>query len=183
MELINESLPGLLELKMVVHQDNRGSFCEAFNQRAMAAFGIEETFVQDNESRSVSAGTVRGLHLQVDPHAQGKLVRVLRGAIFDVALDLRPDSPTYLQHSSIELAEDDFRVLWIPTGFAHGFCTLEPNTTIAYRVTGFYNRESERSILWNDPELGIKWPISAASAVLSGRDAAAPPFAKYRVGN
>ena len=110
MELINESLPGLLELKMVVHEDNRARSVRAFNGRTMAGFGIEETFVQDNESRSVSAGTVRGLHFQVDPHAQGKLVRVLRGAIFDVALDLRPDSPTYLQHSTIELAEDDFRV-------------------------------------------------------------------------
>ena len=183
MELINESLPGLLELKMVVHEDNRGSFCEAFNQRTMGGFGIEETFVQDNESRSVSVGTVRGLHLQVDPHAQGKLVRVLRGAIFDVALDLRPDSPTYLQHSSIELAEDDFRVFWIPAGFAHGFCTLEPNTTIAYRVTGFYNRDAERSILWNDPEIGIEWPIAADDAVLSTKDAAAPSFAQFRAEN
>ena len=122
----------------------------------MAGFGIEETFVQDNESRSVSAGTVRGLHFQVDPHAQGKLVRVLRGAIFDVALDLRPDSPTYLQHSTIELAEDDF--VLDPAGFAHGFCTLEPTRRRVPRR--YYHRDAEQSILWNDPELGIEWPIS-----------------------
>ena len=180
MELINESLPDLLELKMTIHADNRGSFCEVFNQRSMESFGIAEAFVQDNESRSTAVGTVRGLHLQVDPHAQGKLVRVLRGAIFDVALDLRLDSPTYLRHSSIELAEDDYRVLWIPPGFAHGFCTLEVDTTVGYRVTSFYNHEAERSILWNDPELGISWPIAAADAVLSDRDASAPTLAKFR---
>lgn len=178
MKLISEPLPGLLELKLTVHSDDRGFFCETFNERTLSKFGVAANFVQDNESRSTAAGTVRGLHFQVDPFEQGKLVRVLRGAIFDVALDLRPQSPTYLQHSSIELAEDDFRVVWIPPGFAHGFCTLEANTTISYRTSGFYNRKAERSILWNDPDHGIRWPVEASDATLSERDAGAETLAQ-----
>lgn len=178
MELINEPLPGLLELQLAVYSDNRGLFCETFNERTLRQFGIAANFVQDNESRSTAVGTVRGLHFQADPFEQGKLVRVLRGAIFDVALDLRPQSPTYLQHSSIELTEDDFRLVWIPPGFAHGFCTLKANTTISYRTTSFYNRTAERSILWNDPGHGISWPVEAGDAVLSERDAGAETLAQ-----
>lgn len=178
MKLISEPLPGLLELKLTVHSDDRGFFCETFNERTLSKFGVAGNFVQDNESRSTAAGTVRGLHFQVDPFEQGKLVRVSQGAIFDVALDLRPQSPTYLQHSSIELSEDDFRVVWIPPGFAHGFCTLEANTTISYRTTSFYNRTAERSILWNDPDHGISWPVESDGATLSERDASAGTLAQ-----
>ena len=180
MEPIGEPLPGLYELQLVVHEDSRGSFCEAFSRRTMAALGVDTEFVQDNESRSTASGTVRGLHLQVAPHEQGKLIRVLRGAVLDVALDMRPDSPTFLEHTTIELREDDQRALWVPPGFAHGFCTLEPNTTIAYRVTGYYNREAERAIRWDDPELAIPWPVRPEEAVLSEKDASAPSFAEFQ---
>lgn len=180
MELINEPLPGLLELKTRIHGDLRGSFAETFNRQTLAEFGIDVEFVQDNESYSSSAGTVRGLHLQLEPHAQGKLVRVLAGSIFDVAVDLRPDSPTYRQHSGIELSSGDGRMFWIPAGFAHGFCTLLDDTTVAYKVTEFYNPSAERSIRWNDADLKINWPVTPEASVLSAKDEAAPTFATFQ---
>ena len=145
----------------------------------MAEFGVDLEFCQDNESFSSSSGTVRGLHLQVEPHAQGKLVRVLRGAIFDVAVDLRPDSPTFAQHISVELTAEDDRTFWFPAGFAHGFCTLADDTLVGYKVTAFYEPHAERSIRFDDPDLGIDWPVDSASAVLSDKDASAPSFADF----
>ena len=135
--------------------------------------------MQDNESFSALRGTVRGLHLQADPHAQGKLVRVLRGSVFDVAVDVRPSSPTFRQHATVELHEGDNRALWIPAGFAHGFCTLADETIVSYKVTDFYAPEAERSIRFDDPELAIAWPMEPDAAVLSDKDAAAPAFAAF----
>lgn len=179
MELLHEPLPGVLELKARVFGDNRGSFSETFSRRTMAGFGVDLEFCQDNESSSSARGTVRGLHLQADPHAQGKLVRVLRGAIFDVAVDIRPDSPTFRQHATVELAEGDNRAFWIPAGFAHGFCTLADDTVVTYKVTDFYAPEAERSIRFDDPDLAIDWPVDSEAAVLSDKDAAAPSFATF----
>jgi dTDP-4-dehydrorhamnose 3,5-epimerase len=182
MELLNEPTPGVLELRSQVFEDSRGSFSETFSRRTMAGFGIDLEFCQDNESFSSSSGTVRGLHLQVDPHAQGKLVRVVHGAIFDVAVDIRPDSPTFGQHTSVDLKAGDNRALWIPAGFAHGFCTLADETVVAYKVTALYEPHAERSIRFDDPDLGIDWPVDSADAVLSDKDAAAPSFAEFLQG-
>jgi dTDP-4-dehydrorhamnose 3,5-epimerase len=154
--------------------DHRGFFSEVFNARQLREHGIDTPFVQDNHSLSVSPGTVRGLHFQTPPHAQGKLIRVLRGRIFDVAVDLRRGSPTYGRHVSIELSADDWTLLWIPPGFAHGFCTLEPQTEVFYKTTEYYAPQSDAGILWNDPGLGISWPASAADAVVSEKDARLP---------
>lgn len=183
MKLLAEPVPGVLELKARVFADNRGSFSETFSRRTMAGLGVDVEFVQDNESFSAGRGTVRGLHLQVDPSAQGKLVRVLRGRIFDVAVDLRADSPTYLQHASIELVAGDARAFWIPTGFAHGFCTLTDDTVVAYKVTDFYDPNAERSIRFDDPDLSIDWPVDPSDAVLSDKDAAAGTLADFLEGD
>ena len=182
MELLNEPTPGVLELRSQVFEDSRGSFSETFSRRTMAGFGIDLEFCQDNESFSSSSGTVRGLHLQVEPHAQGKLVRVVHGAIFDVAVDIRPDSPTFGQHTSVDLKAGDNRALWIPAGFAHGFCTLADETVVAYKVTALYEPHAERSIRFDDPDLGIDWPVDSDDAVLSDKDAAAPSFAEFLQG-
>lgn len=182
MELLNEPTPGVLELRSQVFEDSRGSFSETFSRRTMAGFGIDLEFCQDNESFSSSSGTVRGLHLQVEPHAQGKLVRVVHGAIFDVAVDIRPDSPTFGQHTSVDLKAGDNRALWIPAGFAHGFCTLADETVVSYKATDFYAPDCERSIRFDDPDLGIDWPVDSADAVLSDKDAAAPSFAEFLQG-
>ena len=182
MELLGEPLPGVLELQARAVVDSRGTFAETFNRKTMADFGVNSEFVQDNESFSSSSGTVRGLHLQVEPHAQGKLVRVLHGAIFDVAVDIRLDSPTFGQHISVELKAGDNRALWIPAGFAHGFCTLADETVVSYKATDFYSPGCERSIRFDDPDLGIDWPVDSADAVLSDKDAAAPSFAEFLQG-
>ena len=179
MEKLHEPLPGVLELRAPSFGDARGSFTETFNRRTMADLGVDLDFVQDNESFSSTTGTVRGLHLQAAPHAQGKLVRVLQGAIFDVAVDVRPDSPTFRRHAAVELHAGDRRAFWIPAGFAHGFCTLTENTIVGYKVTDFYAPEAERSIRFDDPDLAIDWPVERAAAVLSDKDAAAPSFAAF----
>ena len=179
MELLNEPIPGVLELQARAFNDSRGSFSETFSRRTMAGFGVDLEFCQDNESYSAVRGTVRGLHLQAEPHAQGKLVRVLRGSIFDIAVDVRPESPTFRSHASVELTEGDHRAFWIPPGFAHGFCTLADDTVVSYKVTDFYAPETERSIRFDDADLGIDWPVAAEDAVLSDKDAAAPSFATF----
>jgi len=179
MQLLNVPIPGVLELQVKVLADSRGSFSETFSRRTMAGFGVDLEFCQDNESFSSSSGTVRGLHLQVEPHAQGKLVRVVHGAIFDVAVDIRPESATFGQHTSVELKAGDNRALWIPAGFAHGFCTLADETVVSYKATDFYAPDCERSIRFDDPDLGIDWPVDSSDAVLSDKDAAAPSFAEF----
>ena len=171
------SLAGVLVLTPKKHQDARGFFVESYNRRTLAEAGITPDFVQDNHSCSVQQGTVRGLHFQIAPSAQGKLVRVLRGSILDVAVDLRRESPTYGRHISVPLSETNGKQLWVPAGLAHGFCTTEPNTEVLYKVTDYYSPQTERGLLWNDPELGIEWP-AFAGAVLSDKDKVLPRFAE-----
>ncbi|TWA53610.1 dTDP-4-dehydrorhamnose 3,5-epimerase [Azospirillum baldaniorum] len=156
--------------------DARGYFVETWSARTFAGHGLERDWVQDNQSLSAMPGTVRGLHYQLEPQAQTKLVRVLRGRILDVALDIRRGSPTFGRHVAVELSADGLEQLLVPVGFAHGFCTLEPDTIVAYKVDAFYSHECERAILWNDPALGIAWP-SVAGAVVSDKDMVAPPLA------
>lgn len=177
MKLIAEPMPGVALIQTQTFGDSRGSFTETFNRAKMAGLGIDYEFVQDNESVSANVGTIRGIHLQLAPHAQGKLMRVLRGSVLDVAIDLRPDSTTFVEHCTVTLTSGDGRVFWIPPGFGHAFCTLEPNTVVVYKVTSLYAPESDRSVRWNDARLAIEWPVSDADAVLSDKDATAPLLA------
>jgi dTDP-4-dehydrorhamnose 3,5-epimerase len=154
--------------------DARGYFLESYNAAAFRDLGIMAEFVQDNQSLSARAGTVRGLHFQVPPAAQAKLVRVLRGAVFDVAVDLRRGSPSYGRWCAATLTADGAEQLYVPRGFAHAFCTLEPDTEVAYKVDAYYAPDCDAGILWNDPEIGIPWPVEASAATLSGKDLALP---------
>jgi dTDP-4-dehydrorhamnose 3,5-epimerase len=154
--------------------DSRGFFAETYVAPRLAEAGITETFVQDNQSFSAAAGTLRGLHCQVAPFVQGKLVRVLRGAIWDVAVDARAGSPTFGQWAAATLSADNFAQLWVPPGFLHGFCTLEPDTEVFYKVTSLYDRASERGVLWNDPVLNLPWKLPPGGAVLSDKDLVLP---------
>ncbi|WP_428671637.1 dTDP-4-dehydrorhamnose 3,5-epimerase [Reyranella sp.] len=158
--------------------DDRGWFEEIYRQDILAAAGIHDVFVQDNVSFSISRGTIRGLHFQTPPSAQAKLVRVLVGSAFDVAVDLRPSSKTYGRHVIVEIDAKLGRLVYIPTGFAHGFCTLEPGTLLSYKVSSTYDGACDRSLAWNDPALGIEWPVAASDAILSAKDRAAPEWAK-----
>jgi dTDP-4-dehydrorhamnose 3,5-epimerase len=156
--------------------DERGWFMETYRREAFLAAGITDDFAQDNQSFSAARGTVRGLHLQKPPHAQAKLVRVLSGRILDVAVDLRRSSPTFGQHVAVEIP-DDGTSIYVPVGFAHGFCTLTENVTIAYKVSDTYAPQAEAGVLWNDPALGISWPVSDTEATLSAKDRQLPLFA------
>ena len=177
MMVISEPMPGVKLFELREFGDYRGSFVETFNRSVMADFGVDVEFVQDNQSTSVRSGTVLGLHLQLPPHAQGKLVRVLAGSILDVAVDVRPSSPTFGAHCSVELSGARPEVFWVPPGFAHGFATLEPDTVVAYKCTVTYAPEADRSVRFDDPALGIDWPVASEAAVLSDKDAAAPLLA------
>jgi dTDP-4-dehydrorhamnose 3,5-epimerase len=168
------ALPGPLLVRAARITDRRGYFCETYSRAAFAAAGIACEFVQDNQSGSVAAGTVRGLHFQTPPAAQAKLVRVLKGRIFDVAVDLRRSSPGYGRHVGLELAEDSGEQIFIPAGFAHGFCSLVPNTEVSYKVDAAYSPEHDRGLYWADPALGIRWPIEHSAAVLSEKDQTLP---------
>jgi dTDP-4-dehydrorhamnose 3,5-epimerase len=154
--------------------DARGTFSETYSKCAFAAAIGEVEFVQDNHSWSARRGTVRGLHFQLSPFAQAKLVRVGRGAILDVAVDIREGSPTYGRHVKVELSAANGRQLFVPAGFAHGFCTLEDDTDVLYKVSAHYSPEHDRAISWRDPDLGIAWPVTAEEATVSSRDAQAP---------
>ena len=159
--------------------DSRGFFSEVYNRRTLAEAGIDTEFVQDNHSLSACRGTVRGLHFQTPPHAQDKLVRVVRGSVFDVAVDLRRGSPTYGQHVGAVLSAEAWNQILVPVGFAHGFMTLEPDTEIVYRVSDFYAPDHDEGLLWNDPTLGIRWPIPEEEAMLSDKDRGQPGFAGF----
>jgi dTDP-4-dehydrorhamnose 3,5-epimerase len=176
------AIPEVLLITPSRFTDTRGVFVETWNAERCIASGIVSPFVQDNHSLSVRSGTVRGLHLQTEPNGQGKLVRCVRGTIWDVAVDVRPGSPTFGKHVAAELSAANWRQLWIPCGFLHGFCTLEPNTEVAYKVTASYNRDAERGVVWNDPQLALPWPIPLGQAVLSEKDANLPPLANYGAG-
>jgi len=157
--------------------DNRGFFSEVYNKQRLADAGIVVDFVQDNHSRSVAAGTVRGLHFQAQPFAQAKLIRVVRGRIFDVAVDIRRSSPTFGRHVSVELSAENGQQLFVPIGFAHGFCTLEPDTEIEYKVSAYYSAPHDCGLSWNDPALDIAWPVDPTQAVLSDKDRRLPCLA------
>jgi dTDP-4-dehydrorhamnose 3,5-epimerase len=150
--------------------DARGFFSETFKLREFAQAGIDVPFVQDNQSLSAAPGTLRGLHCQIAPFVQGKLVRVVRGAIWDVAVDIRQGSPTYGRHVGATLSAENWSQLWVPGGFLHGFVTLEPDTEVIYKVTGAYDRASERGVIWSDPDLGIPWPVAPDGVTLSEKD-------------
>lgn len=165
------------EVKLITpqrHQDDRGFFSEVYNAKALAAHGIDHVFVQDNHSLSVEVGTVRGLHFQSPPQAVTKLVRVVKGTIFDVAVDLRVGSPTFGRHVSVVLSADNWSQLLVPEGFAHGFSTLQPQTEVVYKVTGYWSPEHDKGLRWNDPQLGIPWPVTEAEAILSDKDRSQP---------
>ncbi len=167
-------IPGPLLVSARRFGDDRGFFLETYSARDFAALGIAEAFVQDNHSLSAQPGTVRGMHFQAPPRAQAKLVRVLRGAILDVAVDLRRSSPTFGRHVAAELSARDARQIYVPVGFAHGFCTLEPDTEVAYKVSDVYAPECDRAIAWDDPDLDLPWPFEAARVRLSDKDRRAP---------
>ncbi len=177
MEVIKTSIPDLLIIKPEVFEDQRGYFFESYNRQKFVNAGITYTFVQDNESKS-QKGVLRGLHFQNPPYAQGKLVRVMKGAVLDVAVDIRKSSPAYGKWTSVELSEHNKTMVWIPPGFAHGFVTLEDNTVFFYKCTNFYNKSSEGGIRWNDPDLNIDWKIE--KPVLSGKDQEAPLFKDFK---
>jgi len=156
--------------------DHRGFFSEVYSKRSLSDAGINIEFVQDNHSLSAETATVRGLHFQAPPFAQDKLVRVVRGAIFDVAVDLRKSSPSYGKHVTAIITADDWNQILVPVGFAHGFMTLEPNTEVIYKVSNYYAPQHDFGVLWNDPALGIAWPLPEAEAVLSDKDRKQPLF-------
>ena len=156
--------------------DDRGFFSETWNERSLADAGIKSHFVQDNHAFSAAKGTLRGLHFQLPPMAQDKLVRVTRGAVLDVAVDIRRSSPTFGRHVSAVLSDRNWSQLWVPKGFAHGYCTLEPDTEVIYKVTEYYSPAHDRGIQWNDPALAIAWPVTNATAHLSDKDKMQPPL-------
>ncbi|HZZ42295.1 MAG TPA: dTDP-4-dehydrorhamnose 3,5-epimerase [Tepidisphaeraceae bacterium] len=160
--------------------DNRGFFSEVYSRTKLAAAGIHADFVQDNHSLSAEKGVVRGLHYQLPPMAQDKLVRVIRGSILDIAVDIRVGSPTFGQHVSHVISAENWAQIWVPVGFAHGFVTLEPNTEVVYKVTNNYSPAHERGIRWDDPALQINWGITADSAILSAKDREYPPLSASR---
>jgi dTDP-4-dehydrorhamnose 3,5-epimerase len=168
------AIPDVKLLTPRIFRDERGFFSETWSRSALTAAGVAADFVQDNHSLSRQKGVVRGLHFQIDPHSQGKLLRVVRGAILDVAVDIRRGSPTFGQHVCAVLSAENWSQLWVPVGFAHGFCTLEPNTEVLYKVTGAYAPECDRGIAYDDPDLAITWPLAPGEAVLSDKDSRLP---------
>lgn len=179
MEITKLKLPGLLTLRPRRFADSRGYFTETYNQKAFSAAGVTADFVQDNQSFSATRGTLRGLHFQLPPAAQAKLVRVLQGSVFDVAVDLRAGSPTYGHWTGEMLTAEGGEQLFIPRGFAHAFCTLEPNTIVAYKVDEFYAPASDSGLIWNDPALNIDWPVKPDEMLLSDKDLKLGRFADF----
>jgi dTDP-4-dehydrorhamnose 3,5-epimerase len=170
----------LPDVKLIVpkkFEDARGFFVETYSQRVLAEHAIDTVFVQDNRSLSRPAGTVRGLHFQTAPFAQDKLIQVIRGSILDVAVDIRTGSPTFGRHVAVTLSADDPTQMLVPVGFAHGFCTLEPDTEVMYKVSAFYSGAHDRGIYWNDPALAIAWPVAPDQAILSDKDTRNPMLA------
>ncbi|MBP1949037.1 dTDP-4-dehydrorhamnose 3,5-epimerase [Virgibacillus litoralis] len=172
MNVIDTKLHGVKIIEPVVFQDNRGFFMESYNLDRFKEHGLNFDFIQDNHSLSIEKDVIRGLHYQLNPMAQTKLVRVITGAIYDVAVDIRQGSPTFGQWVGIMLSEENHRMLVVPKGFAHGFCTLKENTHVQYKVDDYYSAENDKGILWNDPALGIDWP--ASNPILSEKDAKQP---------
>lgn len=180
MKVENLAIADVKLLTPAKHGDARGFFSETWNARTLAAAGIDANFVQDNHAVSAPRGTLRGLHYQLAPMAQDKLVRVARGSVFDVAVDIRPGSPTYGRHVSTVLSAANWAQIWVPKGFAHGYVTLEPDTEVIYKVTEYYSPKDDRGIIWNDPGLAIAWPIAEAEVLLSPKDTKLPTFAETK---
>lgn len=163
-------IPDLRLITTARHGDGRGFLSETYSKRLFEQAGVATEFVQENHSWSARAGTVRGLHFQTAPAAQEKLVRAVRGAVFDVVVDLRRSSPSYGRHVALELSAQAGTQLFVPAGVAHGFCTLEPDTEVVYKVSAYYSPAHEQGVAWDDPALGIEWPVEAGQAILSDRD-------------
>jgi dTDP-4-dehydrorhamnose 3,5-epimerase len=174
LDVLSLSFPDVKLVRSARIGDARGSFAETYVRHDFISAGIADDFVQDNQSFSVAAGTVRGLHFQIPPFAQAKLVRVLRGRVVDVVVDLRRSSATFGKHLAVELSAEDPKQLYVPIGYAHGFCTLVSDTEIFYKVSNVFSRDHDRGLNWADPALGIRWPVSESQAILSERDKALP---------
>ena len=177
MKIIETPIPGLLIIEPVIFADQRGYFLESYNQQKLSEAGIYSNFVQDNESKS-SKGVIRGLHYQLNPYAQSKLVRVIQGRVYDVAVDCRKGSPTFGQSYGLELSEENKLQFYIPKGFAHGFSVLSETAVFSYKCDAFYNPAAERGIIYNDPFLNIDWGLDASESVISGKDTLHPLFAE-----
>lgn len=176
LEITSLAIPEVMLITPKRFDDSRGFFSETYNARAFTDVGLNQIWVQDNHTLSTLKGTIRGLHFQAPPNAQAKLVRVARGKVLDIVVDIRRGSPSFGQHVSVQLSAENWHQVLVPEGFAHCVCTLEPDTEVLYKVTGFFAPEHERGLLWNDPALGIKWPDFAGSA-LSSKDRAWPNLA------
>lgn len=173
-ELIETNIQEVKLLKPHCFYDKRGFFFESYNQRTFAEIGLNDVWVQDNHSLSARQGTIRGMHYQTAPATQAKLVRVTRGSIYDVAVDVRPDSPTYGQFVGADLSAENKFQLYVPKGFAHGFCTLEDDTEVLYKSSAFYSPDNESGIRWDDPDVGVNWPVPREQITIVGRDAEFP---------
>lgn len=179
MQVQELAIPGVLAVTPHRFGDDRGFFSEAYNQKAFQEIGISGNFVQDNHSVSAAPGTVRGLHFQAPPFAQAKLVRVVSGRVYDVAVDARVGSPTFGRHAGLELTAERGEQIFVPAGFLHGFITLEPDTHVIYKVDNYYARECDGAVRFDDPELGIDWGPLAGAATLSDKDAAAQSWSAF----
>ena len=177
MQIAATAIPEVKEVRPVRHQDPRGFFAEIYREDRLRDAGIDVTFVQENHSLSVERGVVRGLHFQIPPMAQAKLVRVAAGAILDVAVDIRRGSQTWGRHVAVVLSAAAGNQLYVPEGFAHGFCTLEPNSEVIYKVNRYYSPAHDFGLAWNDPALAIAWPVGADTAILSDKDRRQPLLA------
>ena len=177
MQILDTEIGEIKLLTPVCHSDSRGFFSEVFKENTLRECGIDVHFIQENHSLSVKKGVVRGLHFQIPPFAQAKLLRVTAGSIFDVAVDIRYGSPSFGQHVAVVLSAAEWNQIFIPEGFAHGFCTLEPDTEVIYKVNAYYSAEHDRGLLWSDPSLGIAWPLEAGEALLSDKDREHPVLA------
>jgi dTDP-4-dehydrorhamnose 3,5-epimerase len=181
MQIERLNIPDILLIKPTKHGDQRGFFSETIRADAFAAHGIDAVFVQDNHVQSRQKGVLRGLHFQTPPHAQGKLVRCTRGAVLDVAVDIRVGSPTYGRHVAVELSAANWQQLWVPPGFAHGYITLEGDCEVLYKVTDYYAPACDRGIAWDDPAFGIDWRLPASQIILSDKDRQQPRLAEAPV--
>lgn len=178
MKIRELEIPGVKIIKPRKFADHRGFFSDTYHKRALADAGITLNFVQDNHSLSVARGVVRGLHFQTPPFAQDKLIRVIKGSIFDVSVDLRRSSPTFGKYVSAIISAEEWNQILVPSGFAHGFCTLEPNTEVFYKVTNYYSPAHDKGVRWNDWQLAIAWPIIEAEAIVSEKDKQLPNFSE-----
>ena len=180
MQVETTKIAGVLVITPKKFGDERGFLSETFRSSALAAYGVTHGWAQDNHSMSGKRGAVRGLHFQAPPRAQAKLLRVVHGTIFDVAVDIRKGSPTYGGHVAVELSADNWKQLYVPPGMAHGFCTLTDRADVLYKTSDEYAPETEGGLLWNDPALRVSWPVTAADATFNARDAGWPTLAEFR---